>query len=164
MKKTNEYIIKYGEKSVDLEIGRENNISKRCNAILTTISILVVPFITVFLYLLENLNKSRILIIIFGVILLLILITSLVFAIQSQWFYKKNYLQSSEEFENHVNNYNKYTQDDFDRQLINDYNEIYKSLSKSNDKRTRWAICSIISLYTFFAVLLAFFIVILFLI
>ena len=71
MKKTNEYIIKYGEKSVDLEIGRENNISKRCNAILTTISILVVPFITVFLYLLENLNKSRILIIIFGVILLL---------------------------------------------------------------------------------------------
>ena len=151
-------IVKYGKESYESEIKREEIISSKCNSIVMAISILLVPLITSIFELLKILNKSKILIIIFGLILITILLTSLFFAVLSQWFFKKSYLPPVGEFMKHINNnINQFSSKEaYLDQKISNYKELYKGLDNSNNKRTALAMTSAILLFIFLGLLIIF--------
>ena len=149
-----EFIVNYGKKSVELETEREDNISKRCNAILTTISILLLPLFTIILELFKGYKKSYNIPIIICLILILILLFSLGCAIHSQWFYKKYYLNSVKDFELFVKRKSgNYTKEQKYFQQIDDYNKMFNDLLNSNNKRTKSAIIALCALYVFLILL-----------
>ena len=121
------YIVNYGKKSINLEKSREKRI------FITSKNLLIVNIILLIIS-----SKCHFFIIPF---------LSLICIIQSQWFYKKYYLNSPKDFEIYLNKISEYSKMEWYYQQIDDDTKIFNKLLNSNNRKTKWLICSIILLY-----------------
>ena len=103
------------------------------------------------------------LIVIFGSILAVTLLSSLFFAVLTHWFYKRRYTRSGQEFLDYINSHiDEYKNEErFIEQKVLDNDSIYNSLEKCNNRRLKTLMTSFILLYIFFALMVVFGIVIL---
>ena len=121
--------------SLDLEKSREDSIIKSCNTLIICNSLLLIPLSFVFIELMNKLTSVKLFILIFGLILVGTLFTSLFFAILGQ--YKESYSNND------------------------DLESLYNSLKYNNDrKRTLLFVSNIIN-FSFYCLFFIFTMVIL---
>lgn len=161
LKEIKKGIIEYSSNTLNMEKEREKRLYNTANSILTCISILLVATMSLLFELLKNLQNTKYLLIIFGSILILLLLSSLFFSLKAHWFYKKDYTRTGQEMINYINSNSSFNSDDFLNQKINDIDIIYKSLDKNNNLRLNSLKISSILLYIFLGLILIFGIVIL---
>lgn len=151
-------IVDYANYTLLLEQEREKSIYKGCINNITCVSILLVPLINVIFNLYDRLKEVRLLIIVFGIILILNLFVSMFLSLKAMWPYKKNYTKSGLELLEHINsNIEQYSKEDsFLDQRIMDVERIYRMLEKNNDKKSSYYISSLIAIYIFLLLLLIF--------
>lgn len=156
-------VIEYSNNSINMEKERRKSLEEGANFNTATISILLGVTITLIFELLDRLSKIDYLIIIFGCILVVLLLGSLFFSLQSNWFYKKKFTRSGKDLIDYINsNFEQYQlEDGFLDQRINDNDEILLSLEENNNKRLRSIMVSSILLYIYLGLIIAFGIVIL---
>ncbi len=156
-------VAEYSSNTLSMEKEREERIYKTAGIIITCISILLVAVMSLIFELLDRLKQVDYLIVIFGCILAVILLCSLLFAIIAHWFYKRQYTRSGIELLDYINNHiDEYKSEErFIDQKILDNDNIYKSLESCNNKRLKSLITSLIFIYVFLALIVVFGIVIL---
>ena len=156
-------VAEYSSNTLSMEKERENRIYETANAIVTFISILLVAIMGLIFELLDRLKQVDYLIVIFGSILAVTLLSSLFFAVLTHWFYKRRYTRSGQEFLDYINSHiDEYKNEErFIEQKVLDNDSIYNSLEKCNNRRLKTLMTSFILLYIFFALMVVFGIVIL---
>ena len=157
-----EEVIKYSSYTLEQEKNREDNIYRSSDSLITCISILLVAHTTLIFELLDRLKQVELLIVIFGCILFLILMISMIFAIKTRWFYKKVYTRTGKELLQHIEcNKNQYVKENgFLEQRINDIDYECNNLIEINNKRTRDIIISYCTILSFIVLLFIFSIVV----
>jgi len=156
-------VAEYSSNTLSMEKEREKRIYETANAIVTFISILLVAIMGLIFELLDRLKQVDYLIVIFGSILAVTLLSSLFFAVLTHWFYKRRYTRSGQEFLDYINSHiDEYKNEErFIEQKVLDNDSIYNSLEKCNNRRLKTLMTSFILLYIFFALMVVFGIVIL---
>ena len=147
--KTKKYLVEYAQRTLDLENEREKNIIKNSKTMITCNSILLVPLLTIIFELYNRIEKARIIIITFGIILSFLIIFGILFAIFAQQLYKSSYTKSAKELLDYIN-FNSIDDEEYPLdQTISDLDAIYKSKCKNNELRKKFLFVSYILNYTF---------------
>ena len=139
---SNKELIDYCNKSIRLEEEKENNIIRNCNGVLTSNSILLIPLVTAFIECLIRFNNLKVLIIIFGLILVGLVLVSNFFAIIAGKLYKSGSKRSLLLYD--------------EEEYIEELNKTYEDKYKSNEKRSNLLLVSHIILYSFYILLFVF--------
>lgn len=157
-----ENAIDYCKGSLELEREREKIINKSSNTIITSCSILLVPLITVIIELLNKLDKIRIVVLIFGLILVALELVSLLLAINAQNLYKSVYTQKGKDLFEYMVSQNAHEEDNYYLiQKIEDLDRVLEQKINNNNKRRNYLVASKIVNYIFCFLLIEFTIVIL---
>ena len=128
MKKTRKQnVIDYGKFALSLERNREKQLHNK-SLVLTLINAVLI-FATLYVH-------SR--------VAIFITLVNLIFLTQTQWFYKKYYLNHVTNYIDHINKQEEYGEDDWLNQQMSDYDKVEKGFCKSNDKRARFGMLSVI--------------------
>lgn len=144
-------IIEYSANTLNMEKDREQSLYAVSNTIITCISILLVAIMSLTFELLDRLKNLETIIIIFGSTLTITLLISLLFAIKSHWFYKKEYTKTGLEFLKYINENNQIYNNvhGFLDQKITDNDQIISSLEHNNNLRLKSLTISSIFIYIF---------------
>lgn len=139
-------LIKLAERKYEEEIKREEVISNKAGFLLTVISILIATIISLIGILKESGFNDITLASYFAFFVILLLISSMILAILSQFFYKKDYICKLSDLEDAINSNDNDDSYDSYGTLIGAYQDCINSRDKVNTRCTKFMLAAMILL------------------